>query len=252
MHRRRSLCVYHEPFFIIQRQVVIVKPPLVLAYRNLTFRCRIKYYHLFSWSVSLLFSVAPFMSNDVSFTYGFWFVNRNSEDIAVCWINTSTLDSPVWGMFIVPLLLVYIVCCFSLYAAYLRLKLGITRTFLPRIKILITNTANDFILIIYWLLVLILFALAYATQNPDLDRIVMFLLASKGLSALFVYIIVKDINVKLSNEETVEANKALREEVLNFATAGIRSSTREAHRAGPERLKVTRRPRQGHIPTDLT
>jgi len=61
-----------------------------------------------------------------------------------------------------------------------------------------------------------------------------------------VYIIVVDMNFKLSKEtqENVEANIALREEVLNFATAGIRSSTREAHKAKPERLKISRRPKR--------
>jgi len=122
-------------------------------------------------------------------------------------------------------------------------------------KLLITNTTNVFILIFYWFFICIFYALAYASQNGDFNRIVMFLLSSKGFSALFVYVVVIDMNLKLTkeNQENVEANTALREEVLNFATAGIRSSTREAHKAKPERLKVSRRPKHGnytiHVPT---
>ncbi len=181
--------------------------------------------------------------------YGFWYVDSSDQELSVCWITTNTISSPVWGMFFVPVFVIYILCVLSLYLAYVRLKLGVTKTFLPRMKLLITNTTNMFILIFYWFFICIFYTLAYATQNSDFNRIVMFLLSSKGFSALFVYIIVIDMNLKLTkeNQENVEANTALREEVLNFATAGIRSSTREAHKAKPERHKVSRRPKHGNF-----
>jgi hypothetical protein len=135
----------------------------------------------------------------------------------------------------------------SVYGAYKRLKMGITRTFLPRIRLLIINTSNVAIFMVYWFTICILYLLAFAFHNIGLNRSLMFLLAGKGFSALLVYIIVADIDSKVSKEkqENVEANIALREEVLNFATAGIRSSTREAHKAKSERLKISRRPKRG-------
>jgi hypothetical protein len=82
-------------------------------------------------------------------------------------------------------------------------------------------------------------------------------MASKGCSALLVWILTGN-NSQLGlttaskktdgNEdniaETVDANKALREEVLNFATAGIRSSARAGAKATPDRKMITRRPQQ--------
>lgn len=199
--------------------------------------------------MGILFSVAPFIFSNLSFTYGFWYVDGNEDVGAVCWINTGSVSSPIWGMFIVPVLIIYFICVLSLYMAYVRLKLGVTKTFLPRMRLLITNTTNVFILIFYWLVIGVFYMTAFVTQNGGLNRIVMFLLASKGISALFVYFIVVDMNVKLTkeNQENVEANIALREEVLNFATAGIRSSTREAHKATADRLKMVRRPKQGIV-----
>lgn len=92
-----------------------------------------------------------------------------------------------------------------------------------------------------------MYLLAFAFNHDGLNRIAMFLLAGKGFSSLLVYILVADIDSQRGDEkqENVAANVALREEVLNFATAGIRSSTREALKAKPERLKISRRPIQG-------
>eukprot|EP01035_Chromulina_nebulosa_P021947 gene21947-28415_t len=212
------------------------------------FKDRIFYYHIFSWSTGIIFSVAPFFSSNISSIYGFWYVDGNDKELSVCWIATNSLRSPVWGMFFAPVFVIYMLCILSLYLAYIRLKLGVTKTFLPRMKLLITNTTNVFILIFYWFFICIFYTLAYASQNGDFNRIVLLLLSSKGFSAFFVYVIVIDMNLKLTkeNQENMEANTALREEVLNFATAGIRSSTREAHKAKPERLKVSRRPKQVH------
>ena len=113
------------------------------------------------------------------------------------------------------------------------------------------NTVNVLVLMIYWCFVGFFYLLAYVVKaGYGLNRLVLFLLPIKGVAALFVYMIVVDIVRQLKKEESeenVEGNKALREEVLLFATVGIRSSTREAFKAKPEQFKVSRRPVQGEI-----
>jgi hypothetical protein len=211
-----------------------------------SFKSRRAYYHLFSWSVGLLFSLAPLLYQR-SASFGFWYVVKDTDSMAVCWVKTQTLNSPIWFLFFAPIAFIYLVCLCSLYVAYSRLKRGISRTFLPRMRLLVTNTTNVICLLLYWFVVCVFYALTYFTQGNRLDNLLVFILASKGFSSLIVYILVIDVRLKLSHEkqEGIDDNVALREEVLNFATAGIRSSTRSAFNAKPEKAKISRRPKQG-------
>lgn len=219
-------------------------------------------YHVFVWSVALLFSVLPLISRHKDRIFGFWFVNPNSTDSAVCWIKVdrNSLSMPIWVLFFIPLLVIYSVCCVSLVMAYARLRRGISRTFLPRMKLLVTNTANVIVLILYWFVLVFFYSWAfftrYDTYNHYLSNILMFIFASKGFSSLVVWIFITDAHPSVATlknsssvpggggeeEDVVDANKALREEVLNFATAGIRSAARGGDKVTKDRREITRLP----------
>lgn len=76
------------------------------------------YYHVFVWSAATFFLVADWKQ-----IYGFWFINPNIDDSANCWIKITFNNYawPIWVYFFVPLLVIYMVCLFSLVTAYLRL-----------------------------------------------------------------------------------------------------------------------------------
>jgi hypothetical protein len=218
-------------------------------------------YHVCVWSVALMFSVLPLISKHKDRIFGFWFVNPDSSDSAVCWIKVdrNSLSMPIWVLFFIPLLVIYSVCSLSLVMAYARLRRGISRTFLPRMKLLVTNTANVIVLILYWFVLVFFYSWAfftrYETYNHYLSNILMFIFASKGFSSLIVWIFITDgrpSSATLKNSssvpggdeeaDVVDANKALREEVLNFATAGIRSAARGGDKVTKDRREITRFP----------
>jgi hypothetical protein len=218
-------------------------------------------YHVFVWSVALMFAFLPLISKHKDRIYGFWFVNPDESDSAVCWIkvDANSLSLPIWVLFFIPLLVIYSVCSVSLVLAYARLRRGISRTFLPRMKLLVTNTANVIVLILYWFVLVLFYSWAFFTRyygyNHYLSNILMFIFASKGFSSLIVWIFVTDIRSPAASAlkdttsgggeeelDVVDANKALREEVLNFATAGIRSAARGGDKVTKDRREITRLP----------
>lgn len=213
-------------------------------------------YHTFVWTVALMFACLPLISRHRDRIFGFWYVNPDMDVSAVCWIKVdkNSLSLPIWVLFFIPLLVIYSVCCISLVIAYARLKRGITRTFLPRMKLLVTNTANVIVLILYWFVLVFFYSFAFFTRyesyNIYIADILAFIFASKGFSSLIVWILVTDRAFKSvavggtenGEAEDIDANKALREEVLNFATAGIRSSARAGPKATPDRREITRMP----------
>lgn len=218
---------------------------------------REKKYHLFSWVFALLVSLIPFALDNGHSVYGFWYVDYNIKTANICWLKTDDhkLGVPFWLLFIFPLAIIFSVCLASLVYAYQQLRRGLTKSFLPRMRLLVTNTINVFIVVIHWGWFGIFYTLAFWTKDsrPHTDvlvDIVYFTLSSKGMSSLLIYIFVSDTNLNSlgqSTEESVDANVALREEVLNFATAGIRSVARSSASIPPDKVEVTRQPKQVRI-----
>eukprot|EP01036_Dinobryon_divergens_P024942 gene24943-33437_t len=212
-----------------------------------SFKNRVNYYHIFCWGVSCIMSLSPFSASNVSDIYGFWHFNSSRDDIAICFINTQTINTPAWGMVLVPTSLVYIACFNFLYLAYKRLKSGLTKTFLPRMKILIINSVILVVFMAYWTLLLLFYVISIGFQGPHagFNRLVLFLVPMKGVTVLIVLIIITDFYAQLQQmEENLGENVALRQEVLLFTTVGIRNSAKDAHKAGPEKAAIRRRPRQ--------
>jgi hypothetical protein len=220
-----------------------------------SFKTRIKYYHIVCWTTALLVCLVPLALGPHHKVYGFWYVNYHIEDSNICWLRTGhdKLGFSVWALFLVPLAVIYVIGLISLVVAYTRLRKGLTRTFLPKMKLLVTNTINVLVLAMFWGIFLILYASAFLSRhenNYTLNSLLYFTLASKGFSCLFVWIFVSDYNLNLlssQQDEAVDANVALREEVLTFATAGIRSSARTGALATEDKAEIVRRPEQARL-----
>lgn len=226
---------------------------------------RVMYYHIFCWSTAFFAAASPFfLVPKWQEIYGFWYINPNIDDSANCWIKITWNNYawPIWVYFFVPLLLIYMVCLSSLIVAYMRLRRGVTRSFLPRMRLLIMNTVNLVVHMLYWAVFVLFYAWTFWTKSQfksgasqPTNNIIYFVMGSKGCSALLVWILTannshlglttqKEKSDDENISETIDANKALREEVLSFATAGIRSSARAGAKLTPDRKMITRRPQQ--------
>jgi hypothetical protein len=218
------------------------------------FQSRIKMYHIGVWSVAVLFTLFPFILNMYHSIYGFWYVSEHRDESAICWLkvtNVNKLGYPLWFLFVMPLLFVYVFCVLTIVYAFLRLQRGLTRSFLPRLRLLVANTANVVVLSFYWSCFFLIYAWTFFTRhdigsfNSTLFNILTFTIGSKGVASLISWIFVTDAIAFLKTDaesETVDANKALREEVLSFATAGIRSTARAGSSITPEQPVIRRRP----------
>jgi hypothetical protein len=146
------------------------------------------------------------------------------------------LGTPLWLLFLVPLMVVYVFGVLALWIAYNRMRCGLSKSFLPRLKLLVSNTTNVFALALFWLFFLVVYACAFfyrdsATINSHFTNLLFFTFGSKGFSCLVVWIAVSNSrgNIDDEKEQSIDTNMSLRGEVLQFATAGIRS----AANAGP-------------------
>ena len=153
-------------------------------------------------------------------------------------------------MVLVPTMVVYIAGFNFLYVAYKRFKAGLTKIFLTRMKILIINSVILVVFLAYWTFLLLFYVISFGLQgsHDGFNRLVLYLVPMKGVTLLFVLIIVNDFHAQLrQKEENLSENIALRQEVLLFATVGIRNSAKDAHKVGPEKVAIRRRPKQGII-----
>ncbi|RYH23423.1 hypothetical protein EON65_17840 [archaeon] len=155
-------------------------------------------------------------------------------------------------MFFLPQWLVFMFGLSSFTIAYMRLRKGLKHTFLPKMKLLLTNVISMVAQALYWGIFFILFSSAFLMRdsppNYILNNVLYFTLASKGFSSLFVWFFINDYNLK--QFESVDANVALREEVLTFATMGIRSAARDGANASPSREEIVRSPVDSRVGDD--
>lgn len=206
------------------------------------------------WVYAIAYSIPTFVAKSM---YGFWFISTEVDNIAICWIKLGTeqdgnngslnnISWKPWVMLYIPLIVIYAICAGILVYAYYRLKRGIPRTIVHRMKALITNSINISIYLLYWFFVAGFYGGSYlALGNNDntsaklLYSFLLYLISAKGFASILVWITI--INVEIgkssmdSTTERLDLNSALRQEVLHFATLGIRCSAKEA--AIPSDLK---------------
>jgi hypothetical protein len=103
---------------------------------------------------------------------------------------------------------------------------------------------------LFWSLFFLLYAWTFFTRldnsgyNATLFNILTFTIGSKGFASFMVWIFVTDVGTRqqTTEEEGIDANKALREEVLSLATAGIRSSAKDGANLTIDATLTVRRP----------
>jgi hypothetical protein len=192
---------------------------------------RMKWYHMFSWTFGLGMALILTLNEGL---LGFWYIDEDVDDTAICWIKSSQNGNRVnyrtWVFLYIPLIIVYVYCIRVLFGAYSHLSKGISKTFQHRVRVLVMNSLNIGIYMAYWAVLGFFYALAYGFSNssPTLSRwfwrVVMFIISSKGFADWLVFILVSDANVLTTDQatESLDFNGALRQEVLHYATTGIR------------------------------
>jgi hypothetical protein len=186
---------------------------------------------MFSWTFGLGMALILTLNKGL---LGFWYIDEGVDDTAICWIKSSQNGNRVnyrtWVFLYIPLIIVYVYCIRVLFGAYSHLSKGISKTFQHRVRVLVMNSLNIGIYMAYWAVLGFFYALAYGFSNssPTLSRwfwrVVMFIISSKGFADWLVFILVSDANVLTSDHatESLDFNGALRQEVLHYATTGIR------------------------------
>lgn len=165
--------------------------------------------------------------------HGFWYVDENVDTTAICWIKSSyngQVNYRTWVFLYIPLIIVYVYCIRVLSGAYSHLRKGISKTFQHRVRVLVMNSINIGVYMAYWAVLLGIYFLTFIfAQNSTIIsrwcwRLVMFIISSKGFADLLVFILVSDTEVssKSGDLESFNVNSALRQEVLHYATTGIR------------------------------
>jgi hypothetical protein len=210
----------------------------------------------------MLVTAFPFFVNQYEAVYGFFYVSNEINDQAFCWLKISSeneLGPPMTIFFFVPLNVVYFINLFALIIAYTRLRKGLNRSFLPRLKILVSGAVHVFVLILFWFFFFLTYGWAFynrdnRTYNGGMFACVNCILASKGFSVFITWILTTNKQT-LKNlegeEEKIEDNVALREEVLTFATAGIRSTARAGPTVSAEKQVLVRRPQTASRPSAM-
>lgn len=203
-----------------------------------TFKERIKKYHYFVWSVSFFFAT---LLVSVKGAAGTWQITSGSSDNTsnICWLNmnrSEVKDWIPWIFFYLPIIFVYSFSAYVLVYSYSRLKNGISKTLLHRLRILIMNTITVTVSISYWIILGSLYVASFFNDmNPTdikwLFRIILFMMSAKGYSSFIVWLLFLNLTLgnNSSNSEDIESfdlNVALRQEVMLYATRGVRISTR--------------------------
>jgi len=199
------------------------------------FSDRLRKYHAWAWIFGLTMALILGISDDL---HGFWYVTPEIDNNTFCWIKShrsTSINFRPFVMFYIPLVTVYFYAMSTLVVAFSRLQNGISKTFQHRVKVLILNSINITVYILYWSVLLLIYALVNdvsvnSISEKYLYRLLMFTVSGKGFADLFVYILIVDTSnimaelVKGEGGRGLDLNQALRMEVLYYATTGIRKS----------------------------
>jgi hypothetical protein len=207
-------------------------------------------YHVFVWSISLAFALPTWIMPDV---HGYWYVANSVDNTAICWIKAhkGSVSPYIYFLFYIPLLLVYIFAIVCVNVAYSRLRNGISNTLIHRMRALVVNALNVIIYIFYWFVAGCMLTCAYSFNGAQAERfnerLLLYMIASKGIASVFVWILTEDVSFNLKKglrrgeekleTEGVDLNSAMRSELLYFATSGIRNCARRGDELSPNQSK---------------
>lgn len=162
--------------------------------------------------------------------YGFFFVDYKVDNTAICWIKSKAPSSTrinfrPWVFLYVPLITVYLYAGGVIYYVYQLLQKGLSRTFQHRVHVLVLNIINVFIYMCYWALLGLCYVLTFLTRDEHsrskvIFELLLFFIASKGFADLIVWIVLNYAD--FNSDHSIDFNSILREEVVHYATYGIR------------------------------
>jgi len=206
----------------------------------------LKYYHVFVWTVALIFSLPTGLSVHAIWTMG----NESIEDDQLkwksgfCWV-TSVMTKPYpWIFLYLPIVICFLVGITVLLIAYQRFKSGVALTLLHRLNILTLNFVNIACSMFYWMFLGILAAAtASETALNALNPLILYIISTKGSLSVIVWILVSEVRLlfKNSDDDNIDLNDAMKEEILLYAVTGIKNtciSKNEYHSDGSVRVKL--------------
>jgi hypothetical protein len=167
------------------------------------------------WSASLVLALATGLDRRV---YGYYYVEATSDVTGICFISSHKgRNTPaIYILFYIPIIICVVVGCIGIGYTYRRLKHGIPSTIIPRIRAVSGNIINILIYIVFTsILLLPLTAAFFAPGNDNVFlRLLFYLVGAEGISALIVLIMARN---------RVDLSASLRQDILTYATRGIRS-----------------------------
>ena len=206
-----------------------------------SFNDRLKHYHYFVWTYASVMSIAL---TSLFKNGGIWSMTDDDQTVT-CWIQmdrNNSVNYIPWLFFYFPTIFIYIFSIAAVVFAYLRLRNGIPKTLVHRLRLMVMNTINVSISVIYWsILGSFYIASDFSTEKQSKEwwyRIIIFLMASKGIISFLVYVIFDSLNISGDDgAERVDLNTALRGEVMYHTTRGLRKSTHLAEKLRKDHIE---------------
>jgi predicted lipoprotein with Yx(FWY)xxD motif len=169
------------------------------------------------WTTSLCFALVTGLDQHV---YGFFSVDPQVDSTGICFIKQQKKSNVpfVYIMFYIPLIISFIVGCVGIGYTYARLKHGIPSTVIPRINAVSGNIINILIYVLFSAIWLCPICLSFLLVNRSSSKVfwdlTVYLIGAEGISALIVMIMARN---------RVNLSASLRQDILTYATSGIRS-----------------------------
>ena len=192
---------------------------------------RIVKYHIVCWSVSAFFTIMNTTVDDGLDCR--WHDDYVEDD--VCWIHRRFTNSHRYHFAVyIPLFVVIVSVIYVMFEVYRHLANGMARNFRSRAEMLLWNLVNLGIYILYWLISSVLFAVAIRLEvrdrqamSKEMWRLLWFFVSSRGYADLVVLICISHGYALKSVDKpsVVNYKSLLREQVLHYATTGIRESS---------------------------
>ena len=150
-------------------------------------------------------------------------------------------------MFYVPLIVIYLYGVYVTVSAYSMLSHGIQVTFLHRARVLFFSQLLLVIYICYWVFLLSLYIGIFISKDESLWHWMMFFIPARGILGVFILFCTKFTKIfsedhsesgkstsaaalSFSAIESVDINSALQNEIVAYATVGIKESALLTHK----------------------
>lgn len=241
------------------------------------FKSLMRYYHFFAWGAGFVFALPTLSPNqEIS---GFWTIQQSGnpnnlvDSNVFCWLqmrrNSQTYVP--FLMFYVPLMISFSFASVVLFQSFRYLRRGLSYTFVHRLRVLFINTINLTSCLIYWVVLLGVYGGVYIASDANfhaakvMQKILVYLIPSKGTSTVIVWVLVKSLledlrevkrSMKADHKETmwisesgeleVDANVALRKQVLLYASEGIRKTAKRSKEIASSPADLSRLSTKNH------